>query len=187
MVRSFYGRHGRVLFNTPAPYGNRHVSFAAWLEHACRNFPAGILGVADYERTIEIYRSLFGAERIAILLLEEWVADEEAFADRLSVILGIDAVATRQLLGNRRTHGQETARYVRYDRFRKRFPTAGRLMAHLPAGVRTLGSGLLKRGDTQRIEFPSGWTERLQDLYRRGNQELMERYELPLREYGYAV
>src|SRR3546814_6312149 len=74
------------------PYTDRHVSFAAWLEHAYRNLPAGILGVADYERTIEIYRALFGADRIAILLLEEWTADDGSFADRLSAILGIDAV-----------------------------------------------------------------------------------------------
>src|SRR3546814_3104232 len=71
MIRSFYGRHGRVLVNVPAPYTDRHVSFAAWLEHAYRNLPAGILGVADYERTIEIYRALFGADRIAILLRSE--------------------------------------------------------------------------------------------------------------------
>jgi hypothetical protein len=187
MVRSFYGRHGRVLVNTPAPYGNRHVSFEAWLEHAHRNLPDGILGVAHYARTIEIYRTLFGAERISILLLEEWVADEEVFADRLSTILGIDAASTRQLLRNRRTHGQETVRYVHYDRFRKRFPAAGRLMSHLPTGIRAFGGGILKGGGTQRVEFPPGWTERLQNLYRRGNQELMERYALPLREYGYAV
>jgi hypothetical protein len=187
MIRSFYGRHGRVLVNTPAPYSDRHVSFSAWLEHACRNFPTGVLGVADYERTIGIYRTLFGAERIAIVLLEEWVADEEAFADRLSAILGIDPVTTRQLLGNRRTHGQETVRYVHYDRFRKRFQAADRIVAHLPAGVRALGGGFLKRGNTQRAEFPPGWPERLHDLYRRGNQKLVEQYELPLREHGYAV
>src|SRR3546814_155069 len=159
MIRSFYGRHGRVLVNVPAPYTDRHVSFAAWLEHAYRNLPAGILGVADYERTIEIYRALFGSDRIAILLLEEWAADDGSFADRLSAILGIDAVTTRRLLGNRHTHGQETTRYVHYDRFRKRFPAAGRIMARLPGGIRVLGGGFLKGGDRQRAEFPPGWPE----------------------------
>jgi hypothetical protein len=187
MVRSFYGRHGRVLFNVPAPYGDRHVGFAAWLDHACRNFPAGILGVADYARTIEIYRSLFGTERIAIVLLEEWIADAGAFADRLSAILGIDAGITRQLLGHRRTHGQETVRYVQYDRLRKRFPAAERLAARLPGGIRAFAGAFLKRGDTQRAEFPPGWPERLRDLYRQGNRELVERYGLPLRAHGYAV
>src|SRR3546814_10985830 len=115
---------------------DRHVSFAAWLEHAYRNLPAGILGVADYERTIEIYRALFGADRIAILLLEEWTADDGSFADRLSAILGIDAVTTRQLLGNRHTPGQATTRSVHYERFRKRFPAVGRTMARLPEGLR---------------------------------------------------
>jgi hypothetical protein len=187
MIRSFYGRHGRVLFNVPAPYRDRHVRFAAWLEHAYRNRPAGVLGVADYQRTIEIYRTLFGAERIAILLLEQWAADHGAFADRLSAILGIDAATTRQLLGNRRTHGQETARYVQYDRLRKRFPATARIAARLPVGVRALGGGFLKRGDAQRAEFPAGWSERLSDLYREGNRKLAEQYGLPLREHGYAV
>jgi len=187
MIRSFYGRHGRVLVNVPAPYTDRHVRFAAWLEHAWRNRPAGVLGVADYQRTIEIYRVLFGTERIAVLPLEHWKTDPGAFADRLSAILGIEAETTQQLLGSRRTHGQETVRYVHYDRFRKRFPAAGRLAAHLPAGVRTLGGGFLKRGDTQRAELPEGWPERLRDLYREGNRKLAEQYGLPLREYGYAV
>ena len=187
MIRSFYGRHGRVLVNVPTPYRDRHVRFAAWLEHAYRNRPAGVLGVADYQRTIEIYRTLFGAERIAILLLEQWTADPQAFADRLSAILGIDAATTRQLLDNRRTHGQESARYVHYDRLRKRFPAAGRIAACLPAGVRTLGGGFLKRGDAQRAHFPTGWSEKLSDLYREGNRKLAEQYGLPLREHGYAV
>lgn len=187
MIRSFYGRHGRVLVNVPAPYRDRHVRFAAWLEHAYRNRPAGVLGVSDYQRTIEIYRTLFGAERIAILLLEQWVNDPLAFADRLSAILGVDAATTRQLLGNRRTHGQESVRYVHYDRFRKRFPVAGRMAARLPVGLRAFGGGFLKRGDAQRIQWPPGWSERLSDLYREGNRKLAEQYGLPLREYGYAV
>lgn len=187
MIRSFYGRHGRVLVNTPAPYGDRHVAFDAWLEHAWRNRPAGVLGVADYARTIEIYRALFGTERIAILLLEEWTADEGAFADRLSALLGVDAATTRQLLGHRRTHAQETSRYVQYDRLRKRFPRTGRLLTQLPSGARAWGGGFLKRGGRQRIEFPEGWEEKLAELYRPGNRELIERYGAPLREHGYAV
>lgn len=187
MIRSFYGRHGRVLFNAPAPYRDRHVRFEAWLDHAYRNRPAGVLGVADYERSIEIYRTLFGAERIAIVLLEQWKADPQAFADRLSAILGVDAAATGQLLGNRRTHGQETVRYVHYDRLRKRFPAVSRMATHLPVGLRSLGSGFLRRGDTQGNTFPSGWPERLDDLYREGNRKLAEQYGLPLREHGYAV
>src|SRR3546814_19422982 len=107
MIRSFYGRHGRVLVNVPAPYTDRHVSFAAWLEHASRNLPAGILGVADYERTIEIYRALFGADRIPILLLEEWTADDGYFADRMSANMGIDDDPPQPLLGHRHPHRQE--------------------------------------------------------------------------------
>src|SRR3546814_3053656 len=87
------------------------VRISDWSSDVC----SSDLGVADYERTIEIYRALFGADRIAILLLEEWTADDGSFADRLSAILGIDAVTTRQLLGNRHTHGQETTRYVRSE------------------------------------------------------------------------
>jgi hypothetical protein len=187
MIRSFYGRHGRVLVNTPEPYKDRHVDFSAWLEHAWNNRPAGVLGVADYARTIKIYRALFGAERVSILLLEEWAVNEGAFAERLSDLLDVDATTTRQLLGHRRTHGQETLRYVHYDRMRKRFPAAGRVLAHLPTGMRALGNGFLKRGDRQRVEFPPGWQDRLSDLYRDGNRQLVERYNLPLREHGYAV
>ena len=187
MIRSFYGRHGRVLVNTPSPYKDRHVSFSAWLEHAWDNRPNDVLGVADYARSIEIYRALFGEERIAILLLEEWTADETAFANRLSSILGVDAATTQQLLTRRHTHAQETSRYVRYDRLRKHFPAANRLAARMPAGLRALGGGFLQRGNRQRIEFPPGWQEKLEDLYRAGNRQLIERYDLPLREHGYAA
>jgi hypothetical protein len=187
MIRSFYARHGRVLFNTPAPYSDRYVDFGNWLEHAWRNRPASVLGVADYARTIEIYRALFGTERIAILLLEQWTADEMAFADRLSALLDIDAATTRALLGHRRIHTQETSRHVRYDRLRKRFPAAGRMLAHLPVSARAMGGDFLKRGDRQRITFPAGWEEKLAELYRQGNRQLVEQYQLPLREYAYPV
>ena len=187
LIRSFYGRHGRVLVNAPSPYKDRHVSFVAWLEHAYRNFPAGVLGVANYARTIEIYRALFGGERIAILLLEERVADERSFAHRLSTILGIDGATTWQLLANRHSHQQETVRFVRYDRFRKHYPAAGRIMARLPGGIRAVGRGFLEGGNRQRAEFPPGWPERLRDLYRQGNRTLVEQYGLPLSEHGYAL
>src|SRR3546814_13763643 len=103
---------------------------------------------------IEIYRALFGADRIASLLLEEWTADDGSFADRLSAILGIDAVTTRRLLGNRHTHGQATPRYVHDDRLRKRLPATGRIMARLPRGIRVLAAGFLTGGDRPRAEFP---------------------------------
>ncbi|MFZ0869884.1 MAG: hypothetical protein WAM90_04050 [Rhodanobacter sp.] len=187
MIRSFYGRHGRVLVNAPAPYKDRHVGFQAWLEHAWLNRPDGVLGVADYARTIEIYRTLFGAERISVFLLEEWTADETAFANRLSSVLGVDAATTRQLLAHRHTHGQETSRYVRYDRLRKRFRVADRLMASLPASLRAVGRGFLAQGDRQRIEYPPGWQDKLSELYRDGNRQLIERYGVALHEHGYAV
>src|SRR3546814_13371007 len=60
-------------------------------------------------------------------------------------------------------------------------------MARLPGGIRVLGGGFLKGGDRQRAEFPPGWPERLRDLYQRGNRNLVERYEPPLREHDYAV
>ncbi len=187
LIRSFYGRHGRVLGDAPAPYTNRHVSFAAWLEHASRHYPAGVLGMADYARTIELYRGLFGAGRISIVLLEEWVADPDAFARRLSAILGVDAEATRRLLADHRAHGQESARMVRYDRFGKRFPTAARLATRLPRGVRSVAGAFLRRGATQHVELPPGWRERVRGMYGPGNRELIERYGVPLREHGYAV
>ena len=187
LIRSFYGRHGRVLGDAPAPYTNRHVSFAAWLEHASRQAPAGVLGMADFARTIELYRGLFGTERISIVLLEEWMADPDAFARRLSAILGVDAGTTRRLLGDRRTHRQERARMVGYDRFGKRFPMVARLATRLPRGVRGVAGAFLRRGATQRVEWPTGWRERLRERYAPGNRELVERYGLPLREHGYAL
>lgn len=187
LIRSFYGRHGRVLGDAPAPYTNRHVSFAAWLEHASRQAPAGVLGMADFARTIELYRGLFGAQRISIVLLEEWMTDPDAFARRLSAILGIDAGTARRLLGDRRTHGQDSARMVRYDRFSRRFPDAARVASHLPHGVRGVAGAFLRRGATHRAAWPPGWRERLRERYAPGNRELVERYGLPLREHGYAV
>src|SRR3546814_12917087 len=55
MIRSFYGRHGRVLVNVPAPYTDRPVSFAACLEHPSRNLPAGILPFPASEPTTPPY------------------------------------------------------------------------------------------------------------------------------------
>src|SRR3546814_11746276 len=91
MIHSFYGRNGRALVNVPAPYTDRHVSFAAWLEHAYRNIPAGSLGVPDSERTNEIYRALFAADRTATMPLEEWTAADGPFDDPLSAILAVNA------------------------------------------------------------------------------------------------
>src|SRR3546814_1462681 len=88
--------------------------------------------------------------------ISDWSSDVcSSDLDRLSAILRIDAVTTRQLLGNRHTHGQETTRYVHYDRFRKRFPAAGRIMARLPGGIRVLGGAL---------GSASGWERVCQDV-----------------------
>jgi hypothetical protein len=50
-----------------------------------------------------------------------------------------------------------------------------------------VGRGFLAQGDRQRVEYPPGWQDKLGELYRDGNRQLIERYGVALHEHGYAV
>lgn len=186
-IRSFYARHGRVLTNVPAPYADRHITFADWLTHAYQNLPTSYLGLVDYRRTIKIYEQIFGRERIHILLFEDLKHDRKTFVDQLAEVLSVDPSTIHPLLNGRQTHSQQSMRFVFCDRFMKRFAPeswlrpGGSLTAHLPGWLKAFLGG----GRPNRVDIPRVWIPRLEEIYRTGNRTLAERYDLRLQEYGY--
>lgn len=186
-IRSFYARHGRVLTNVPAPYTDRHVTFANWLDHAYRNWPTSYLGLIDYHRTIEIYEQVFGREHIHILLFEDLKNDQAAFVKQIADVLSVDAPKVQRLLSGKHTHRQESTRLVLYDRFMKRFIPKRLLRPLLPytTRLRRYTRAFLQGGVPKKITIPSTWVPRLKELYQPGNRALAEKYDLPLAQYDY--
>ena len=186
-IRSFYARHGRVLTNVPAPYTDRHITFDNWLAHAYRNWPTSYLGLIDYHRTIALYEQVFGRKRIHILLFEDLKYDQTAFINQIAEILSVDATTVQPLLSGKHTHRQESARFVLYDRFMKRFIPKSWLRLFLPytMRLRRYMRAFLHSGAPKKITIPPSWEPRLQRLYQSGNRALAEKYELPLAQYDY--
>ena len=186
-VFSFYTRHGRVLYNAPEPYHNRHVSFENWLEHVYRGWPASKLGAFDYHSAISVYECVFGRNRIDVLLFKELREDPRGFARHLAAVRQVDAGRVATLLEGEHQHGRESRRTVLYDRFRKRFLRGGWTRTLLPYTelARRHLRRFLEQGKAPSVELPGGWRERLSKLYGSGNRALSDRYGLELERYQY--
>lgn len=189
MLSSGYAAQGRTLSWVPQPFLGRHVSLQAWLDYIEEQGRFGILGMLDYWRTIDFYCSLFGRDRVTVLLFEELVEDVEQFARKISGVLGINADESIDLLRGEHHNPRYRQRQVRYQALREKFFPGRSLTRWIPgsAHVRELFGRSLTQGRGLSIDLPEAWIEKLRDRYSEGNGRLQEEFHLPLERYGYPV
>lgn len=188
-IESYYARHGRVLTNAPRPFLNRHVPLQHWLEYNYQNRRTTYLGVLDYHRVIQNYEREFGPGRIHLLLFEDFVNDKDAFIQTLCELLVIDFTEAKNLLAGQWSNPRESSRYVAYFRFRKLFFPSHWTEFSFPGSQRLqkIWGRLIHAGKKSEITIPEKWRAILKEEYREGNRQLVERYGLALKKYGYPL
>ena len=188
-VPSWYVNHGAYLKGVPRRYWRRYVSFDEWMSY-CIAFPNySPLDGFFYHRFAELYASLFGRERVHVLLYEDFVTDRDRFIKEFCAILGVDAGEATQLLADSHERRRYTMRAHRYHRFRSWCLPGRRLTRWVPGG------GALSRMWWRHLDagppadgfVSEAWGARIADLYRADNSKLADEYGLPMREHGYPL
>jgi len=187
-VPSFYANHGAFLKPAPPSYFRRHVTIEDWIAHQAIFSKYGALASFKYDQFESIYSSLFSG-RLHILLFEEFVSNRQAFVEKLSAILRIDAVAAMNALQSSHERRRFTGRMLAYNRFKTSFFWKVNLTKFLPFGAQfaRLFDDYLSRGAPAKISVSPSIRQKIHELYCEGNSKLVEKYDLPLEQYGYPL
>lgn len=188
-VPSIYANHGAYLKMVPRRYWRRYVSFDDWMDYCTTFIKYSYLDSYFYHRILTLYASLFGKQKIHILLFENFVNDNERFINDLCRILRIDAAEASKLLCGEHERGRNTGRELRYNQFRTHFFWGKSLGRYLPFGatLSRMWRNFLSKGPPASDFMSDYWRNKIIELYREDNSKLAQEYDLPLKEYGYPV
>lgn len=143
---------------------------------------------ARFFEIYDLYRRLFGADRVLILLFEDLQGDKDAFARHLSEFLQIDKTETTTLLSGAGKRKSRQSRWNALIHQNKALAALdSRLRPLLPAEPRRF----LRRALDHRMPAPTTWPpalrRELSDYYRAGNRRLATELGLPLERYAYPL
>jgi len=188
-IPSFYVNHGAYLKMVPRRYWRRYVSFDDWMGYCTEFIKYSPLGSYFYHKILNLYASLYGRERIHILLYEDFVNEKERFIHGLCSILRIQEEEALRLLSGKRERRRSTKREFRYHQFRTRFLRGKSLCLPLPfeAAFMRIWRNFLEWGAPADGFVSDYWRNKIVELYKEDNTKFAEEYQLPLKEYGYPV
>lgn len=188
-IPSFYANHGAYLKMVPRRYWRRYVSFDDWMGYCTEFIKYSPLDSYFYYRIIALYASLFGREKIHVLLYEHFVNDKVKFIGDLCGILEIDKEEALGHLQDRRERRRNTKREFTYHKLRTWF-LGGRSFGHrLPFGSTwtRIWNKFLEGGPPANGFMSDEWRNRIVELYREDNMKLARAYDLPLKELNYPM
>jgi hypothetical protein len=188
-IPSMYANHGAYLKMVPRRYWRRYVSFDEWMDYCTTFIKYSALDSFFYHRILDLYASLFGKNKLHILLYEDFVNNEEGFIIDLCRILRIEAVEASKLLSGKRERRRNTSRKLRYNQFRSFFFWGRPISHYLPYGkaLSRMWWKFLEKGGPANNFMSDYWRSKIFELYREDNLRLSQDYHLALRDYGYPV
>ncbi len=165
------------------------LPFRRWVENECnQEGRSSRLYLFDYAELISLYRELFSADNLQVLLFEELRRDAVGYLESMCRFIGVDpapAVATYQQHHRRNVNARITQRHARWRRFTQALsfvPWDGLL---IKAGVRPAFARFLERGKPLDTALSAEQTRFLSDFYAPSNRTTAELLGVDLKGYGY--
>lgn len=186
---SWYANHGAYLKNVPRRYWRKHVTLDEWLDF-CFSFPKQTpVEAMNYERFFNIFRSVFSADRVHVLLYEDLVKNPSLYYQRWAELLGIPSSEIITCMANHVERGRNSGRRVLFDRATSELSVIPGLRKTQEAILRSLPSvnSWLDRGPPARVELAFTWKNKISEYYRQGNVRLAEVTGLDLASHGYPL
>ena len=184
-LTSFYANHGAYLKPAPPSHFRRYVSFEDWLSW-CIMFPVDTpAGNFLYAEIIDLYASLWGRNKINILLFEDFVADPDKFVCNLATLLTVDAEIAMALTKGSRRRVRGSARRLAWHKFRSQFLWN---WTHINGNNQIqLWERFLDAGRPARMVIPDTYRRPIANLYDEGNSRLVREWGLDLGKYSYPL
>ncbi|MFN3348166.1 sulfotransferase [Pseudorhodoplanes sp.] len=162
---------------------SNYLDFDAWLSSDPQWHAFGY----RFCEIAEAWSSAVGRENVQVFLFEEMAQRPAEFEARLCRFLGVEPSAGCSLLSGRHENARKSSRTQAYARFRSTlFPRVG-LGALLPSPIRKAWRDYLEGGAPAKASLPASWSDRIRDHYLPDNRRLVERFGLPLKEFGYPL
>ncbi len=186
---SYWANHGAFLKPAPPQYFRRFVEFEDWLAWGIafpHNTPfANFL----YAEIIELYASLWGRNRIHLMLFEEFLSDKDAFVRRLARLMGIDEDKAVALAHGTHERRRYSARALAWHRLRTRYFWSLSLPRYMPGrqAVQRTWERFLLAGSPLKIEIPPALRAAVGGVFAPGNAQLVKTWGLNLARHGYPL
>lgn len=184
-IPSWYANHGAYLKMVPRRYWRRYVPFDDWMNYCTMFLNYSPLDSFFYHKILTLYASLFGKQKIHILLYEDFVNDKEGFIKDLCRILRINEGEASKLIQGKRERKRNTMREFRYHKFRGWFLPGLSFSPYLPGAVLQKWNNFLKSGAPAGGFMSDYWRDKIIELYKVDNLKLSKEYNLPLKKHGY--
>ncbi|MCS4185018.1 hypothetical protein GGP43_003075 [Salinibacter ruber] len=172
--------------------GGAPVSIGRWVDLALEHDEEiGFLRSLQYDRIVDLYEDLFGAEAVSVFCLEQLASDASSFAEDIASCLQIDATQTQTLLRGCHENKGVTRKRNLYRHLKRTYPV-GRIETLLQRFDRVMGSALKDRLDTfldtgpkASYTIPPPQARKVRDVFSQSNHSLEQSRGLPLSEYKY--
>ena len=163
----------------------RPKSIDAWFEDPEE---APYAKIFNHAETVRIYRDLFGAESVKVLLFEQLREDPRAFFAAVSEHFGVDPRVGADLYADRVDNARISDGQVRLAAWLQNRPLFWRAVNRVRPGFR---AHLLYRPPRKRSSSSDALSEsnatRVRELSRPSNRWFRDELGLPLERYGYLV
>ncbi|HEY9865300.1 MAG TPA: sulfotransferase domain-containing protein [Candidatus Obscuribacterales bacterium] len=171
-------------------FKDKKITFEKWVDmslhpyYFSRSFMSGI----KYCENIDLYAQLFGQENLGIFLFEDLTINPDLFSEKLSEFLEVDSVTTKQLIFNSRQ--EHTAIDNKYYQIRSNFMPKFALSKLIPQSTyKTLKKIAMISLENfyKKTEISEKYQEKIGDIYKDSNQNLIEKYGIDLEKYNYPL
>lgn len=176
----------RASFRT----GVRYLPVDAWIKKNWERPGHAPTAHLEYAEAVEVFADVFGREAVGIFLFEQLLEDQTAFIETICRFLEIDSrEGVRHALGRRENDRWTQLQFDRLTRIHGSL-LRSTIFRFAKKAARRRMLGLTARpsqGPPARAEISQRWQQRILDKTREGNRRLVERWNLPLEQYGYPL
>jgi len=157
----------------------------AWLDQDQQDSWRGNFLRLQYEKVLELYRSLFGRANVLLVFFEDLIDDRAKFARQLSEFIGVDSETTTNLLAQDKSNPRMSS--LRYSelRFYSSFPLLQSLQGvnrYLPGSLRSF---VKKRMESEaKQDLSPEWRRRIR-AYAKAQNPSLEREFGEIGKYDY--
>lgn len=169
---------------------NIPVSIDDWILRDLSRVDVSFMESLDYYKLIKSYETIFGKNKIKIMLFEDLISQKLSFSRELSDFLDINEDETFKHLSAEKRNAGVSKNFNKYRwlkskllLFIPRFVKGSNAIKELDMKVQKL----LKRGQQENIKLNDKSHDIILGMYSDSNKRLMLEYKLNLNKYGYPL
>jgi hypothetical protein len=188
-LKSYWANHGAFLKPAPGRHFRRYVPFTEWLTWGLDFFKTSPLANFLYWEQVNLYSSLWGKNKLHVLLYEDLIAKKGLMFESFARILGVDCADQYILMESLRERQRKSKREMCFYEFASRYFNVGMLNKEW---LNTTFFGRrfvswLEEGVPANPDLPLELFDRVSKIYAESNTRLASDWGLNLTAHDYPI